>query len=273
MASTAIAAPAAAPLAPTLTANPPGIASPVAPEPVIAPEPVDAVVPHAAPVESASSKPAPTATLSAPSGGFWRRSVALALDLIVFTLVIGSVVDVFAPDPNHFKVKATKTPVEEVEDAPKEPTEETTEISVSSFNVTDDGIHIGGDDGAEVHIDDDGVMIRSADGKEVRFDGGNIHVGPTVGFTLKISLWILYCAIFLTLFGATPGKMVLRLQVVQRGHDPGRMPFIVALTRSAFFILSSFVLGLGCFASLLNRERRTWHDSIARTRVIRVIET
>ena len=41
------------------------------------------------------------------------------------------------------------------------------------------------------------------------------------------------------------------------------------ITIAAMFIISAFALGLGCIWSLFDGQRRTWHDRIARTRVIR----
>ncbi len=90
----------------------------------------------------------------------------------------------------------------------------------------------------------------------------------TLATTLKISLWILYCTLFLVYFGATPGKLVMRLKVIEPARPSERPTAIVAVTRSAFFIISAFALALGCLWCLFDTERRTWHDRIARTRVV-----
>lgn len=106
--------------------------------------------------------------------------------------------------------------------------------------------------------------------KVVHARDGDIHASPSGGSGVKISLWILYCTLFLTFLGATPGKLLFGLRVVSR-DEPGERPSLTAaLLRSAFFIISAFAAGLGCLWALFDGERRTWHDRIAATRVVRV---
>jgi len=240
--------------APTVTAEAPALQ---------APEPTDRV-------SRSEESSAPTLPAQAPSrvGGFWRRAAALLVDLIIFSLVVGSLVDVVIPDSELLDVDVTS----EQDDGEAEKTSETAKVSVSRVNVTDEGLLVVGDNGGEIRIDDDGIHIRESDGEEIHFTAGNIHVGSTGSTTLKVSLWILYCTLFLTFFGATPGKMVLRLRVADGAEPRGRLPFITALIRSAFFIISAFALGMGCLWSLSNRDRKTWHDRIARTRVLHIPE-
>jgi len=241
------------------------------------------------PKDTDLSSPADAAS-SLQVGGFWRRAMALVLDLIVFGMVISTPLEAFLSDTDAIDVNVTaKKATGENKQADSDIQGDQplkTKVSVSSVNITPDGIHVVGEDGDEVHIGKEGVKVREASGKQVlvgkegirvhktkdkvtKLDGVSYQVKPSMATNLKISLWILYCTIFLTFFAATPGKMVLRLKVVQAGKVAGRLPAITALTRSAFFIISAFVAGLGCFTSLFNKERRTWHDRIARTVVIR----
>jgi len=162
------------------------------------------------------------------------------------------------------------------------------EVNLSNLQLDGDGVLFLGDAGDEIRIaasgilfresggdelriDETGVRIREADGSSIDIDALNIAVVPTMATTLKISIWILLCTVFLTLFAATPGKMVLGLKVVEvarESHSNG-LSMLIALTRSAMFVVSVFVLGLGCFWSVFDGQRRTWHDRIARTLVIR----
>jgi uncharacterized RDD family membrane protein YckC len=51
--------------------------------------------------------------------------------------------------------------------------------------------------------------------------------------------------------------------------DGAPLPWSRALLRFALALLSLFVCGLGFFWCLIDRERRGWHDILARTRVQR----
>lgn len=69
------------------------------------------------------------------------------------------------------------------------------------------------------------------------------------------------------LWGATPGKKVLGLQIVRRGTlEPlERWRFVV---RFFGYIVSGMIFMIGFFWASFNKERRGWHDIMAGTVVI-----
>ena len=68
------------------------------------------------------------------------------------------------------------------------------------------------------------------------------------------------------LMGATPGKRLLRLEVVGKdGHRPSPRR---AAARAALSLLSFALLGLGCLLALFTRSGRALHDFLAGTLVV-----
>ena len=90
--------------------------------------------------------------------------------------------------------------------------------------------------------------------------GGFLHV-------MKFPLvWFVYSFLFLKRMGATPGKRILRMRVVQAGGLP--MSKKQALWRAAFSVLSGYAFLLGYVWALFEKDRRGWHDLLAGTIVI-----
>lgn len=78
---------------------------------------------------------------------------------------------------------------------------------------------------------------------------------------------ILYQTIFVTLYGATVGKIVMKIKIVEVSTlDKPR--FVVALNRAVFRIISQLFYGLGFLWGFFNPEKQTLHDKTARTLVI-----
>lgn len=75
-----------------------------------------------------------------------------------------------------------------------------------------------------------------------------------------------YFVLFHGMAGQTIGKWLLGLKVVGVNQEP--ITYGRALTRCVGILLSAF-LGLGFLWVLFNREKRGWHDLLARTWVIR----
>jgi len=69
-------------------------------------------------------------------------------------------------------------------------------------------------------------------------------------------------------FGATPGKALLGLRVVRAGDD-GPVGVGTAALRWVGYLLSSLPFGYGFFAALADPAKRTWHDRLSKTRVVR----
>jgi uncharacterized RDD family membrane protein YckC len=79
-------------------------------------------------------------------------------------------------------------------------------------------------------------------------------------------LWTAYSVFFLVLWSATPGKKILKLKVVTL--DNRALDWKIALVRTLFTFVSFTVACVGYLWALWEKERRTWHDLIAGTRVI-----
>ena len=95
---------------------------------------------------------------------------------------------------------------------------------------------------------------------------------PAVGGLILIGLMNLALslgapAFFLGKFEATPGKMACGLKVVVA--DGSRITYLRALGRGISEILSFLVLLIGFIMAAFDPERRTLHDRICKTRVIR----
>ncbi len=74
---------------------------------------------------------------------------------------------------------------------------------------------------------------------------------------------------FLTRSGATPGKHLLGLRVVTHHGEP--LPAARVIGRTFASGLSTMFFGLGYLPAVFRPDRRTLHDLLADTRVIRVV--
>jgi len=92
------------------------------------------------------------------------------------------------------------------------------------------------------------------------------HAASVAG--LWIAMWWSYFAVGWGLAGATPGKWVVGLRVVDHR---GRVPIGVtrALLRMVAYTVSSLSLGVGHALILLRADRRALHDILAGTRIVR----
>ena len=84
---------------------------------------------------------------------------------------------------------------------------------------------------------------------------------------LNSSIAIAYFTGFTGRFAATPGKMALGLRVVR--PDGGRVTYLRALGRYFGLLLSSVILYAGFIMAAFDDEKRTLHDRICDTRVVR----
>lgn len=72
-------------------------------------------------------------------------------------------------------------------------------------------------------------------------------------------------------YGATPGKVLLELRVVDARTGARPSP-AQALVRALGYVVSAAPLGLGFAWAAIDRDRRALHDRLARTRVVVVAE-
>ena len=85
---------------------------------------------------------------------------------------------------------------------------------------------------------------------------------------LGLIIAILYYVLFIGLKGQTLGKMALRIQVVDaQGNVPGLGR--AALREIVGKLVSGLVIFLGFFWIGWDRQKRGWHDHIARTYMVR----
>jgi len=98
-------------------------------------------------------------------------------------------------------------------------------------------------------------------------DLGSVMGSIGLNFIVSVALSLFYEAFFLVQYGATPGKMVLRLKVIT--PDGGRISWGRAIGRYFAKWLSGITLGIGYIMAGFDSEKRALHDYIAGTRVIR----
>ncbi len=86
-------------------------------------------------------------------------------------------------------------------------------------------------------------------------------------FYITTALWVLYIGFFLGKFGATPGKMALGLKVVR--EDGTAISYGRAFGRALAEIISIAICLIGYVIAAFDTQKRTLHDHIAGTRVVR----
>ena len=82
-----------------------------------------------------------------------------------------------------------------------------------------------------------------------------------------IILKTLYQTFFLWMYGATLGRIAMKIEVISVS-DLEKPTFFVALNRSLFRIISESLFYLGFLWAYLNPTRETWHGKITATLVI-----
>ena len=85
-------------------------------------------------------------------------------------------------------------------------------------------------------------------------------------FLINLTIALSYSVFFLTRFGATPGKLALRLKVVTSRGGPISAP--LAVGRFFANYLSALTLGIGYIIAGVDEQKRALHDRICDTRVI-----
>ena len=95
-------------------------------------------------------------------------------------------------------------------------------------------------------------------------------INLTNSFVLEyMALKIIYQSFFIMQYGATIGKIVMKIRVIEikTFQNPN---VIVSLNRAIFRVLSEMLFYLGFLWGMLDPSRQTWHDKTARTLVIDV---
>lgn len=92
-------------------------------------------------------------------------------------------------------------------------------------------------------------------------DKASAAVGGLAGLIVGFG----YPVLFLGKYGATPGKMALKLKVVRSNGEP--ITYLRALGRVFAEMLSGMILGIGYLMVAWDPEKRALHDRICDTRV------
>jgi uncharacterized RDD family membrane protein YckC len=88
---------------------------------------------------------------------------------------------------------------------------------------------------------------------------------------MNLLMWatnMAYVTFFVGRFGATPGKMVCRLRVVTANME--EMTYLRAFARFWGEFVTGMTFGIGYIIAAFDSEKRTLHDYICNTRVVRV---
>ena len=80
-------------------------------------------------------------------------------------------------------------------------------------------------------------------------------------------LKVIYQTLFVYQYGATLGKIAMKIQVVDNQQFQ-RPIFASALNRGVFRIISEMLFYLGFVWAFYRKDRATWHDLSARTLVV-----
>jgi uncharacterized RDD family membrane protein YckC/ribosomal protein S27AE len=105
-------------------------------------------------------------------------------------------------------------------------------------------------------------IMDSPQDAQSAFTGGWILLQATM-----LIIGISYYTVFIGKFGATPGKMAMGLRVIR--PDGSRLTYLRAFARYWAYSLSGIILGIGYLMAISDSEKRTLHDRICDTRVIR----
>lgn len=82
-----------------------------------------------------------------------------------------------------------------------------------------------------------------------------------------MAMKIIYQAFFTMKYGASIGKIVMKIRVVEiKTLDNPNV--LSALNRAIFRVISEMFFYLGFLWGMLNPEKQTWHDKTARTLVV-----
>lgn len=96
--------------------------------------------------------------------------------------------------------------------------------------------------------------------------GANISIENYDG--ISGLLFILYSTLFVWRTGATIGKRLLKLKIVDREYQP--VGFWRALLRESLGKIISSFINLGYLWVLIDKRKQSWHDKIAQTLVVKL---
>jgi len=90
----------------------------------------------------------------------------------------------------------------------------------------------------------------------------------TNSFVLEYMMMkIIYQAFFIMQYGATLGKMAVKIRVIEI-KTLANPNVLVSLNRAIFRVISEMLFYLGFLWGMMNPSRQTWHDLTAKTLVV-----
>ncbi len=95
-------------------------------------------------------------------------------------------------------------------------------------------------------------------------------INLTNSFVLEyMAMKIIYQAFFVMQYGATLGKIIMKIRVIeiQTLVNP---TFTISLNRAIFRVISEMLFYLGFLWGMLDKSRQAWHDKTAKTLVVNV---
>ena len=99
--------------------------------------------------------------------------------------------------------------------------------------------------------------------------GFNSEKWSPAAWGIYFVLWTAYFVWMTGMYGATIGKMVMKLRITK--EDGSKVNYPDALVREIASYLSLVVLCLGLLNVIWDKKKQAWHDKIAKTVVIKVI--
>lgn len=96
--------------------------------------------------------------------------------------------------------------------------------------------------------------------------GDDSGIPPESAALLTVAFLVFYHILMWTAFSATPGKMMLKLQIVDR--NGWRIGIVQSIGRLFGYGISTLFIGLGFVWVFVDRLGRGWHDVIAGTYVV-----
>jgi uncharacterized RDD family membrane protein YckC len=114
-----------------------------------------------------------------------------------------------------------------------------------------------------------GTLALALSGTPWPSAGDGTGLAGAAAVLLNRVLPALVCIVGWGRFGATPGKCLLELRVVD-ARTGGRPGYMRAFIRYVGYFVSFLTLGLGFVWIVFDRRRQGLHDKLAGTRVIRV---
>lgn len=208
----------------------------------------------AAAAQTAVAAVPPSPDAGAPAG-FWRRFVSLLADVIIVMIVLHTF-NLSSCGPEA-KIASSET-----EAAPPN-------IKIENVNINSGGVNITGKNGESISISKDGAVVKDGKGRtwrkktDIKIEGRSDKNKVPFGMLL----WALYGGLLLWRFGATPGMKIMKLKLADFATGGPAAADKVFLR--AFFSLVSLFLLLGYIWAIWEKDKRTWHDLIAGTRVVR----